>query len=291
MGRVRVPPAGFTVVRFDGIDSTNREVAERARGGARAGLVVVADHQTAGRGRLGRSWRDDPGSSLLVSILLRPELEASELFLATAVVALALSDACDACAGVRPELKWPNDLFLGGRKVAGILSEVLWPPASGGSGPAVVVGAGCNVRGGPPPGTAGTATTLEAASGRRVERDELLEALLGGLGPRLAELASRDGVRSQLGEYRRRCATLGRPVAVEWPDGSREAGLATGLADDGRLVVTADDGSCRAVAAGDVTHLHLLASPDGRREEPARRSIPSGGSPPPVPHRRPPGGG
>lgn len=278
MVRVRVPPARFTVVRFDGIDSTNREVAERARAGARAGLVAVADHQTAGRGRLGRSWSDEPGSSLLVSILLRPELEVSELFLAAAVVALALSDACDACAGVRPELKWPNDLLLGGRKVAGILSEVLWPPVSGGPGPAVVVGSGCNLTGGPPPGAAVNATTLEAASGRRVERDELLEALLGGLGPRLVELDARDGARAQLAEYRRRCATLGRRVALEWPDGRHELGLATDLADDGRLVFTADDGSCRAVAAADVTHLHQLARPDGRRVVPPLAPGCSGGS-------------
>lgn len=291
MGRVTVPPAGFAVVRFDGIDSTNREVAERARACAPAGLVVVADHQTAGRGRLGRSWSDEPGSSLLVSILLRPELEASALFVATAVVALALSDACHACAGVRPALKWPNDLLLGDRKVAGVLSEALWPPVSGGPGPAVVVGTGCNVTGGPPPGTAGTATTLEAASGRRVERDELLDAFLAGLAPRLVQLGSRDGLPAQLGEYRRRCATLGRRVAVEWPDGRKEVGLATGLADDGRLVVTADDGSCRAVAAADVTHLHLLAPPDGRPEEPARPPRRSAGSTPPARPPRRTGGG
>src|SRR5438093_10750048 len=100
------------VRRFAELDSTNRYALELARSGAPEGIVVVADHQTAGRGRLGRSWTAAPGSSLLLSILLRPSLVPERLHLSTVAVALAAADACDHVAGVRPSLKWPNDLVI-----------------------------------------------------------------------------------------------------------------------------------------------------------------------------------
>ena len=113
----------WDVRRHADLDSTNRQAADLARAGAPEGVVVVADHQTAGRGRLGRVWDAPPGSSLLMTVLLRPALDAARLHLVTMAVALAAADACAEVAGFVPELKWPNDLVVQDRKLAGILAE------------------------------------------------------------------------------------------------------------------------------------------------------------------------
>src|SRR5580692_10569135 len=152
-------PAGTRfgpVRRFAEIDSTNRYLLDAARAGAPEGAVAVADYQRAGRGRLGRRWEAPPGSNLLVSVLLRPRLAVEELHLCTVAVALAASAACEQGAGVVPDLKWPNDLMVGDRKLGGILAEALpagtsAADADDGTGrgstnaPAVVVGLGLNV--------------------------------------------------------------------------------------------------------------------------------------------------
>ncbi|MGH9066429.1 MAG: biotin--[acetyl-CoA-carboxylase] ligase, partial [Acidimicrobiales bacterium] len=180
--RSRLAATRFADLRwFDTVDSTNAWLLARAREGAPEGLVAVADHQGSGRGRLGRSWCSPPGASLLVSVLLRPLLDAEHLYLATAVVALAASDACRRETGVSPELKWPNDLTLGGGKLAGILAEA----DVGASGiRAVVVGLGLNANWPPgaedpalPPG----AVALNQAVGFDVDRGRLLVAMLESL--------------------------------------------------------------------------------------------------------------
>ncbi|HEX2040163.1 MAG TPA: biotin--[acetyl-CoA-carboxylase] ligase [Acidimicrobiales bacterium] len=211
---------------FDEVDSTNRYLLDEAREGAPEGVVAVADHQTAGRGRLGRRWEAPPGSALLCSVLLRPGLPTERLHLATAVVALAAAEACERVAGVRPEVKWPNDLLLGDRKLAGVLAEAELP--------AVVVGIGVNLRAAPP----------GAAALGEVDRDALLRELLAGLERRYGRW---DEVAA---EYRAVCATVGRRVRVEPMGGEPFVGIAERVTDEGHLVV---DG--RAVAAGDVHHL------------------------------------
>ncbi len=131
-----MPGSRFTDIRrFDSIDSTNRYLLDEARRGAPDGVVAVADHQSAGRGRLGRSWEAPPGSNLLLSVLLRPDLPVGDRHLASAAVALAAAEAVDAVTGVRVGIKWPNDL-LGpdGRKLAGVLAEAdLGVAADGGA--------------------------------------------------------------------------------------------------------------------------------------------------------------
>ena len=119
--------------------STNADALAAARAGAPEGLVIMADHQTAGRGRLGRSWEDEPGDSLIVSVLLRPPLAPTQLHRLTQAVALAAKDACSSVGGFRPDLKWPNDLVVGERKLAGILAESIVEDGRVG---AVVVGMG-----------------------------------------------------------------------------------------------------------------------------------------------------
>ena len=233
---------------FDQIDSTNTYVREQARDGTPEGLVVVADHQTAGRGRLGRRWESPPGVNLLASVLLRPNIDPAELHLCTTAVALAAMDACQEVAGVGAVLKWPNDLLVDGAKLAGILAEAEF---AGADLAAVVVGIGINV-GWPGPPEAG-GTSLEAAAGSPVDRRVLLHALLAALGQHRSQLDFSAGRRALAEEGRRRCATLGQHVRV-----TLEAEVITGRAvavdDSGRLVVETPTGS-RRVTAGDVVHL------------------------------------
>ena len=113
----------WDIHQLDEVGSTNTYVREQARQGAPAGLVAVADHQTAGRGRLDRRWESPPGANLLVSFLLRPGCGAGAVHLCAGAVALAGADACREVAGVEPVLKWPNDLLLDGAKLAGVLAE------------------------------------------------------------------------------------------------------------------------------------------------------------------------
>ncbi|HTL87246.1 MAG TPA: biotin--[acetyl-CoA-carboxylase] ligase [Acidimicrobiia bacterium] len=225
----RLATTRFRDVRwFDVVDSTNRYLLECAQGGAPEGLVAVADEQTAGRGRLGRAWVAPPGAALLVSVLLRPTLAAGELHLVTLATALAALDALPA-SGAR--LKWPNDLVIGDRKLAGILAEV------DGHG-AVVVGMGLNVRDDLFP------EELRAiAVAYDIDREELLAQWLVALDARLDAL---DRVRDDAISS---SATIGRRVRVELPDETFE-GVARALTPEGFLVV--DD---RVVSAGDVVHV------------------------------------
>lgn len=244
------------------VDSTNSYLLAEARRGAAEGLVVVADHQTAGRGRLGRRWEAPPGTCLLVSVLLRPVLEPDELHLCTGMVALAMADACARVAGVAPGLKWPNDLQVDDRKVAGVLAES--DPGAPGGPPgsvAVVVGVGCNVAWPGPVGAGGT--SLEAAAGRPVDRPALLGSLLTGFADRAPSLRSAPGRRDLARELRRRCTTLGRVVRVELARGVL-VGTAVDLTDAGQLVVDTGEGR-RAVAAGDVVHLRSSGSATGAK--------------------------
>ena len=235
---------------FDQIDSTNTYLREQARLGAPEGLVAVADHQTEGRGRLGRRWESPPGANLLASVLLRPNIDPADLHLCTTVVALAAMDACRVVAGVGTLLKWPNDLFVDGAKVAGILAEAEF---AGADLAAVVVGIGINV-GWPGPAEAG-GTSLEADTGSPVDRRVLLHALLAALGERRAGLEAAAGRRALAEEGRRRCATLGQQVRVTL-EGEEITGRAVAIDDAGRLVVETPAGS-RRVTAGDVVHLRV----------------------------------
>jgi len=244
--RVRADLAGatrFGDVRFmQVVDSTNRVVLDSARAGEPEGLVLATDLQTAGRGRLDRTWEAAAGTSLLVSVLLRPAgLAPGSWYLVTAASALAARDACENVAGVTAEIKWPNDLLIGERKLAGILAEI--------SGGAVVVGMGLNVHSGPP-----GAAYLDEATGRRTSRTALLVAWLNGLDRLMGDW---DAVRER---YRAACTTVGRRVRVEQLDGGRLLGRAEGIDDDGRLLVRGPDGVLNLLSVGDVTHLRTEPS-------------------------------
>lgn len=227
----------WRVIHVDATGSTNADLLAEARAGAPAGLVRVAAFQSAGRGRLGRVWEAAPGDCLMVSVLLRPD-PASELHRLTQAVALAAADACAVVGGFRPELKWPNDLLVNERKLAGILADSL---VEGGSVAAVVVGMGLNVRAAPP----GAISATEAA-GRDVQRLDVLDTFLDAL--------SRLDPAAVAARYRSELATIGRWVRVDRQGGVIE-GRAVDIAADGCLLIEGADGARTEIAAGDVIHL------------------------------------
>lgn len=219
--------------------STNALARELAAAGAPHGTVVTADEQSAGRGRQGRSWVAPPGRALLMSVLLRG-LDRRHSLLPLAA-ALAVCEACEGAARIECEIKWPNDVWIAGRKVAGILIE--GRPQEGWA----VLGIGLNVATAEeefPPELAATATSLRVSGGAAVSRDQVLAALLASLDDWLDREPGK-----VLGAWRARDALRGRHV--RWQEG---AGTAVGLDDNGALLVETTSGRV-ALDAGEV---HLL---------------------------------
>lgn len=250
------PGARFADVRWVAeTGSTNADAMVLARQGEPEGIVLVADHQVAGRGRAGRSWTAPPGAGLLLSVLLRPP--AAVMDLCTMVVALSAAEAVEAVAGFSPRLKWPNDLVWPGdgtgsdRKLAGVLAEADAAPA------VVVVGIGINVAwpDALPEDLADIAVACNHVTSTPVDREDLLVALLEQLGPRYEALIAGDRA-GLLHAWRARSATLGRRVRIELGTTTVE-GTAVDVTDDGHLVVATDDGD-RTFAVGDVTHLRAV---------------------------------
>lgn len=274
-------PARFADVRWVAeTGSTNTDVLELSRQGAPEGVVVVADVQTAGRGRRGRTWEAPPGASLTFTVLLRPP--ADLVGCTTMAISVAAAGAVEQLTGASPRLKWPNDLVWPGdgsgsdRKLAGVLAEADWPPgatASGGaprldgrSRVAVAVGMGLNVawEGRAPEHLTDVAVALDAMVQPSLvpDRRTLLTALLAeldrwyapfgtGTDPGPARDAAAEALRE---EWRNRSATLGRRVRVDL-GADDVTGTAVDVTADGRLVVKTDEGDERTFAVGDVIHL------------------------------------
>ena len=230
-------PDGWRVEVLDRTPSTNAVVAERARAGEPAGLVVVAELQTAGRGRLDRTWTSPARAGLTMSVLLRPGWPSADLPWLPLLAGLAVRDALRLVAEVEPVLKWPNDLLLDGRKVCGLLAEVA---ADG----AVVLGIGLNVTTLADELPHDGATSLRLAGAATTDRDTVLRAVLRELRHVL------DDPGAARAAYRERCGSVGRQVRVELPAGRSVEGTAEAVDERGRLVV---DGT--AFDAGDVVHL------------------------------------
>jgi BirA family biotin operon repressor/biotin-[acetyl-CoA-carboxylase] ligase len=243
------------IVRLGRVESTQSVAFALAAAGAADGTAVVADSQAAGRGRRGRPWLDEPGASLLASIVLRPRLEPARLPGLSLAAGVALAEALTRTAGVTPRLKWPNDVLINGRKVAGILLESrleAGPPVSqsrAGLAAAVttVLGVGVNLSQRLfPAELGGRATSIWLVTGRRVDRDSLLAAFLDALGDWRRRL-ERDGFAPVRDRWRRLADTLGRTVSV---DGV--TGRAVDVDGSGALVVDDAEGRRRLVFAGDV---------------------------------------
>ncbi len=239
---------GSRVVCLDSTDSTNLRARELADQGTPEGTVIVADQQTAGRGRQGRSWRSEPGTSLLFSVLLRPSLPPDQRVLLTFAAATAVAEAVERVTRRPPETKWPNDLLLGGLKFCGILLEGTLGRAQTGS---VIVGIGINVnQTSMPDGLRLPATSLRMVTGAPVDRITLLRSALGSLDRWYASLQQGDA-GAVLNAWRARCRMFGRPAVVD-QGGRKHPVTVLRLADDGGLVV--DHGSrTETVYAADVT--------------------------------------
>jgi len=244
-----VNPIIWRVEHLDEIDSTNTYVKDRVEGELE-GLVVMADFQQSGRGRLDRAWSSPPRASLLCSVLLRPDLEVDQLQLVVAAVALAVRSALERLSGLRADLKWPNDLVVGGNKLAGLLAEV----AATTDGVAVVVGFGVNLTYEGPDGVA--ATSVRRETGLTIVPRALLDIVLEELEPRRAELDSEEGRAELRAEYERALSTLGLAVRVEQHQGEL-LGTAVGIDRRGQLLVDVG-GDVRTVEVGDVVHLRAM---------------------------------
>ena len=243
--------AGCAITSLQSVDSTNRQARRMAADGAPEGAVVLADEQTQGRGRRGRGWLTPAGEGIALSILLRPKTPPARVALVSLSVALAAAEACEAVAQVPALLKWPNDVVLCGKKVAGILLEM---DADEQQVHSLVAGIGFNVHQKTfPEEIAGTAISLDLASGKTIERAALVRAFLQVL----ERSESLRAAGTLLPAYRARSATLGRSVLV-FGANERFDGVAEEITPSGALLVRTQDGELREVLAGDVSVRGLM---------------------------------
>lgn len=226
--------------------STNADLADAARDGEAAGLVLVAEEQTAGRGRRDRTWSAPARSGLTFSVLLRPSVPVAELGWLSLLAGLAVAEAVARLAELDVGLKWPNDLLVGERKLAGVLAERV--------GGAVVLGIGLNVTTTAAELPVATATSLVIEGAACTDREPLLRAILRRLAERYAEWDGPGGALGLAAAYAGRCATLGREVRAELPGGGTVVGTAESIDPDGRLVIRTATG-VEVLGAGDVRHL------------------------------------
>jgi len=247
---------GRNLELYEEIDSTNTRAVALARAGAPEGTLVLAEEQTAGRGRMGRRWHAPKGSSLLMSLILRPPLLPRQAQRATMIVSLAAVQVIAQVSGLKAEVKWPNDVVLGGKKVGGILTEL---GLRGEQLDYTVVGLGLNVNldTSALPDLMAPATSLSAEAGRPISRLELLLALLEGIEARCERLLSGWSPHE---EWREHLATLGQFVQVSTADEVIE-GVAEDVDADGALQVRTQDGTLRSVLVGDVTLRGSKSSP------------------------------
>lgn len=239
---------GRNVLYYPSIGSTNEVAKELAAKGTPEGTLVVADEQTAGKGRLGREWLAPAGSSLLMSLLFRPNLAPCQAQRLTMICSLALSDAIHEVTGLSAAIKWPNDILVGNKKVCGILTEL---GTTGDRLEYAVVGMGLNVKldFSALPELVETATSLAQELGREVSRLELLSHVMKDIEERY-RLLQRGKVPHQ--EWAARLVTLGRAVTVSTPQG-RLQGWAVGVDADGALLLRLPGGQQQRILAGDVT--------------------------------------
>lgn len=244
---------------FEQIDSTNTEALRWAVEGAPQGALVVTNHQTAGRGRWGRSWASTPDKLLQFSVVLRPSLSLQRLGLITTALGVACAEGIEEASGLPTTIKWPNDVRINGRKVCGILVEtqVVGPRLE-----AAVAGAGVNVGWSPdeiPTEIRDTATSLAAESGGAAPtRVSVLVAILRALEGWMPAL--HNGARDLIEAATRRSDVLGTDVKVRLSDGAETYGRAERLSETGELEVTAP-GGLRAISVGEVEQLRPHQAP------------------------------
>jgi BirA family transcriptional regulator, biotin operon repressor / biotin---[acetyl-CoA-carboxylase] ligase len=241
---VRAQLTGRDLRYFDSIDTTMREAALLAEQGCASGTVVIAGEQTAGQGRHGHVWRSEKGLGLYLSILLRPELRSESAPTLTMALGLAAADVIASVSGLVCDLRWPNDIMIGTRKTAGILTQL--------ADSAAVAGIGVNVNHERfPSELAEEATSLRIESGRPQSRERILIELLPAV-DRYVGILEQRGAAAILELFSRRSSyASGKRVVVRQGD-SELRGTTAGLNDAGFLVVRKDDGSDEIILAGGV---------------------------------------
>ncbi len=240
------------ILRFDSIDSTNLEAMRQARAGAPEGLCIIAREQTRGRGRHGRNWLSAKDAGLYFSAVLRPHIDLSSWPLITLMSALAVTDALSGNCALSADIKWPNDLIVDQRKLAGILCETV----ETNSGYAVVVGIGINLHQNTlPTEVSDTATSVEAETGIKPDFEVVLNELTKAIARRYAVLQTKNGAEQTIRDWSTRSTyARGKPVRVE--SGAEVfAGITDGLEKDGALRVILKTGEIKVVRAGDVQSL------------------------------------
>ena len=236
----------FTVIHHDTLESTNTEAADQARRGVDEGLYIVADEQTAGRGRQGREWISKKGSGVFISLVLRPKVDSRYLTLIPLMAAVAVYDVLLKGFLIQPDIKWPNDILVGEKKICGILSEAVDTPR----GLAVILGIGINTKAGVLPENA---TSIENESAFPAVRDEIVDVLT----EEIAKLyhALHNDPAEIIDRWKQRSSYF-EGKAVEVSSGNEKfTGVTCGLEENGALRVKTADGSVRIVQAGDVERL------------------------------------
>jgi len=240
----------FQLIHYGSLGSTNTEAADQARKGAAEGVTIVADEQTAGRGRHGRSWVSQKGSGAYFSTILRPRIEPRYYTLIPLMAAIAVCDALVTGWSITPDIKWPNDVLVNDKKIAGILSEMV----DTATGHAVIVGIGINLR---DTGAELNATSIEAESPISAERDRVISAVHAQFATLYDALHNDPAVI--LEEWSRRSSYFeGLDVTVDVGNGEACIGTTSGLEENGALRVRMRNGSMKIVQAGDVTRLRRV---------------------------------
>jgi BirA family transcriptional regulator, biotin operon repressor / biotin---[acetyl-CoA-carboxylase] ligase len=242
---------GWRIHYFDEIGSTQRVAAELAGEGAAQGTVVIAERQSAGRGRMGRSWHSPAGVNLYMTIILRPSMPLGQVPRLSLVAGVAAAEALETVAPRKVALKWPNDVWLDGRKACGIIAEAVTDAAQGLT--CVLLGIGLNVNlalADVPPDLRDKATSVRIATGRPCDRIELASALFNRLHSRYMEIEAA-GFAAVRPVWERYSALTGRRVTVV-DDGARTAGVVRGIDDDGALILETGTGAMR-ILTGDVS--------------------------------------
>lgn len=229
--------------------STNDVARDLAEKGAPEGTIVIAESQTGGRGRLDRTWHSPPGTGLYFSIILRPQLDPSDLPKITLLAGIAAAEAIEENTGLRPLIKWPNDLLLEGKKVAGILAELYGDITS----PYVILGIGINVHTRLeefPPELQEIATSLAMAGGQNISRTNLMQAVLTHLG-RWYELFKKGAFQPILDAWRKRCVIIGTHVKIL--SGEKELeGTVVDVDEAGALLLRDQAGQIQRILSGEV---------------------------------------
>ena len=260
-------PIGHTILRLEEVTSTNTLLLENPRHLENHGLVAIASHQTAGRGRMERAWASLPGQQLQFSLVIHPTLPSEEVPIYSLLSALAVAQAIEEHTGMAPSLKWPNDVMMNGRKVCGILLE--GRSAGGGApemgyrggnrgGNRLVIGVGINCNGSPgdfPPDVRAILTTLAHASGSPVDMEALFQGVLANFQALHGRLDGES--RSELiAQWTRRALLEGQRVRFNSNEGVRE-GAPLGLTAEGYLIVETDSGERYVQVSGDLEWLTM----------------------------------